>query len=76
MFVRNWWRKDDWQVDSFYEDGLPTLRKGVQPYSDGGIVVSIAAFQAADLGSIPSHCNSILHLHFVSNFSHTKDNLI
>ena len=29
--------------------------------SDGGIVVSIAAFQAVDLGSIPSHRSSYFY---------------
>ena len=41
-----------------------------QPYSDGGIVVSIAAFQAVDPGSIPGHRKVFLE-HAIAKISFT-----
>ena len=38
----------------------PVLEANLERFSgDGGIVVSIAAFQAVDLGSIPSHRSNV-----------------
>ena len=55
-----------WYVRSIDQSITSILRLGVWT-SDGGIMVSMVAFQAVDPGSIPGLLIAILFFHYFSN---------